>query len=62
MINLENYIAGRTIPDHTGYSYFLPNPVNDSWIMGRPKSQYSPREGGNQVGGIEFVFQACSQY
>jgi Fic family protein len=32
MINLENYIAGRTIPDHTGYSYFLPNPVNDSWI------------------------------
>jgi Fic family protein len=31
MINLENYIAGRTIPDHTGYSYFLPNPVNDSW-------------------------------
>lgn len=32
MINLDKYIAGKTIKDPTGYSFFLPNPINDSWI------------------------------
>ncbi len=32
MIQLEHYVAGRYIKDPTGYTYFLPNPVNDVWV------------------------------
>lgn len=32
MINLDKYQSGKTIKDPTGYSYFLPNLINDSWI------------------------------
>jgi Fic family protein len=32
MINLDKYQSGKTIKDPTGYSYFMPNPINDSWI------------------------------
>lgn len=32
MIQLERYIAGKTIKDPTGYKYFLPNPINEPWI------------------------------
>lgn len=32
MINLEKYIAGQKIKHQTGYTFFLPNEINDSWI------------------------------
>lgn len=32
MINLEKYIAGKQVKHNTGYTYFLPNEINDSWI------------------------------
>jgi Fic family protein len=32
MINLDKYQSGKTIKDLTGYSYFIPNPINDAWI------------------------------
>jgi len=32
MIHLDKFISGNTIKDNTGYSYFCPNPINDSWI------------------------------
>ncbi len=32
MINLDKYQSGKTIKDPTGYSYFMPNPINDSWV------------------------------
>ena len=31
MISLEKYIAGQYRKDPTGYSYFLPSPINDIW-------------------------------
>ncbi len=32
MIYLENFKAGNFVKDTTGYSYFLPNFINDVWI------------------------------
>jgi len=32
MIQLEKYIAGKPVKDYTGYTYFLPTPINDKWI------------------------------
>ena len=32
MIQIENYLAGKTIKDATGYSYFLPNQINEGWV------------------------------
>jgi Fic family protein len=32
MINLEKYIAGKQVKHQTGYTYFMPNEINDSWI------------------------------
>jgi Fic family protein len=32
MIHLENYKAGKQMKHQTGYSFFLPNPVNLQWI------------------------------
>lgn len=32
MINLEKYVAGKQIKHQTGYTYFMPNEINDSWI------------------------------
>lgn len=32
MINLEKYVSGKQVKHPTGYTYFLPNEVNDSWI------------------------------
>ena len=32
MIHLEKYKAGNFIKDISGYSYFLPNPINDTWV------------------------------
>jgi Fic family protein len=32
MINLEKFKSGTTIKHHTGYSYFMPNPINDEWV------------------------------
>ncbi len=32
MINLDNYQSGKTLKDPTGYSYFLPNQINDTWV------------------------------
>lgn len=32
MINLEKYIAGKQVKHNTGYTYFMPNEINDSWI------------------------------
>lgn len=32
MIQLEHYIAGKTIKDPTGYTYFLPNQINEAWV------------------------------
>jgi Fic family protein len=32
MINLEKYIAGKQVKHNTGYAYFMPNEINDSWI------------------------------
>lgn len=31
MIQLEHFIAGRQIKDPSGYTYFLPTPINDQW-------------------------------
>jgi Fic family protein len=31
MIDLDRYIAGETVKHQTGYSFFLPNPINDYW-------------------------------
>ncbi|MBN8572418.1 MAG: hypothetical protein ACK5C0_01030 [Candidatus Kapaibacterium sp.] len=36
MIHLETYIAGTTVKDYTGYQYFLPNAINDTWIWDDP--------------------------
>lgn len=36
MIQLEKYIAGKPVKDHTGYKYFLPNPINDTWVWDDP--------------------------
>lgn len=32
MIHLEKYISGKFIKDPTGYNYFLPGFINDSWV------------------------------
>ena len=32
MINLEKCVAGKQVKHPTGYTYFMPNVVNDSWI------------------------------
>jgi Fic family protein len=32
MINLDKFIAGKELKDPTGYTYFMPNVVNDFWI------------------------------
>lgn len=32
MIHLEKYISGKFIKDPTGYNYFLPGSINDSWV------------------------------
>jgi len=32
MIQIEQYIAGKTIKDQTGYIYFLPNKINNTWV------------------------------
>ncbi len=32
MIHLEKYISGKFIKDPTGYKYFLPGFINDSWV------------------------------
>jgi Fic family protein len=32
MINLEKYVAGKQVKHPTGYTYFMPNEVNDYWI------------------------------
>jgi len=32
MINLEKYVSGKQVKHPTGYTYFLPSAVNDSWI------------------------------
>lgn len=32
MVNLDNYQSGKTLKDPTGYSYFLPNQINDTWV------------------------------
>lgn len=32
MIQLNQYIAGKNVKDLTGYTYFLPNPVNVVWV------------------------------
>ena len=32
MINLGQYIAGKQVKHSTGYTYFMPNEINDSWI------------------------------
>lgn len=32
MINLEKYVAGKQVNHPTGYTYFMPSEVNDSWI------------------------------
>lgn len=32
MINLNQFVSGQNIKDPTGYSFFLPNPINDAWI------------------------------
>jgi Fic family protein len=31
MIQLDHFIAGRQIKDPSGYTYFLPTPINDQW-------------------------------
>lgn len=31
MIDLDRYKAGETVKHQTGYSFFLPNPINDYW-------------------------------
>ena len=32
MINLEKYVAGKQVKHPTGYAYFMPSKVNDSWV------------------------------
>jgi Fic family protein len=32
MINLEKYIAGNLIKHQTGYTFFMPNLINNAWI------------------------------
>jgi len=32
MINLEKFVAGKQVKHPTGYTYFMPNEVNDSWV------------------------------
>ena len=32
MIKLEKYVAGKQVKHNTGYTYFMPNKINDSWI------------------------------
>lgn len=32
MLSLDKYIAGSKIKHPSGYSYFLPNKINDSWV------------------------------
>lgn len=32
MINLEKYISGKHIKHPTGYTYFLPNIINENWV------------------------------
>lgn len=32
MIHLEKYTSGKQVKHQTGYTYFMPNQVNDSWI------------------------------
>ena len=32
MIQIEHFIAGTTVKDPTGYSYFLPNLINEAWV------------------------------
>lgn len=32
MIKIENYSAGKTVKHPSGYAYFLPNAINDSWV------------------------------
>ena len=37
MIHLEKYISGKFIKDPTGYKYFLPGFINDSWVWEEQK-------------------------
>jgi Fic family protein len=32
MINIEKYNSGKQVKHQTGYSYFMPNQVNESWV------------------------------
>jgi Fic family protein len=36
MINLEKFVAGKQVKHPTGYTYFMPNEVNDSWVWENP--------------------------
>jgi len=36
MIKLEDYKAGSLEKSHTGYSYFMPSKINDTWIWDDP--------------------------
>jgi hypothetical protein len=31
MIQLETYPSGKLVKHPTGYTYFLPSPINDQW-------------------------------
>lgn len=32
MINLGKYVQGKQVKHSTGFTYFMPYEVNDSWI------------------------------
>jgi hypothetical protein len=32
MINVEKYVAGKQVKHPTGFTYFMPYEVNNSWI------------------------------
>lgn len=36
MIDIARYEAGKNIRHQTGYTYFLPNPINDAWVWEDP--------------------------
>lgn len=36
MIQLEKFVAGNFIKHETGYTYYMPNLINDSWIWDDP--------------------------
>ena len=37
MIELEKYKSGHFHKSHTGYEYFIPTKINDTWIWDDPK-------------------------